>query len=191
MNNYINPRPAAAIASAILIFAMIACTGQDKATTEVASATIGNTIDDAVITAEVKSALLSDQDVKGLGISVETRKGLVQLRGFADNQPRIDRVVQLTRAVAGVQDVDNGINLRDAKQSIGTKIDDSVVTVRVQSALLADPIIDSADIKVATSEGVVQLSGFVSSQAKIDQAIRVAGAVEGTTSVRNEMSIKH
>jgi hyperosmotically inducible protein len=191
MNKTIYPGPAAAIAGAILTFAMIACTGQESTAIVAPAPTIGNTIDDAVITAQVKAALLADQDIKGLAISVETRKGRVQLRGFADTQPRVDRAVRLARAVAGVQDVDNGINLRGSTQSLGTKVDDSILTVRVQSALLAGAPIDSAEIKVASNAGSVQLSGFVSSQAKIDQALRIAGAVEGATSVRNEMTIKH
>lgn len=189
MNEYIYPRPAAAIAGAILAFAIIAYTSHPAGALGAPVATIGNTIDDTVISTHVKKALLADQDIKGLGISVETRKGSVQLRGYADSQPRIDQAGRLARAVAGVKDVDNGITLR-ASQSLGTKIDDSILTVRVQSALLADSAIDSNDIKVASSAGSVLLSGFVSSQAKIDKAMRIAGAVEGATSVRNEMRIK-
>jgi hyperosmotically inducible protein len=187
MNQTIARRPAAVIGGVILTFILIACSRYDTP----ANATIGNKIDDTVITAQVKAALLADQDIKGLGISVETRKGKVQLRGYADNQALIDQSVRLAQAVAGVQDVDNGIALRSSRQSLGGTVDDSILTVRVQSALLADNASDSADIKVASNAGIVQLSGFVSSQAKIDQAVRVAGAVEGARSVRNEMSVKH
>ncbi|MES2297952.1 MAG: BON domain-containing protein [Pseudomonadota bacterium] len=187
MNQFIATRPAAIIVGAILTFTIIACTNYDTAP----KATIGNKIDDTVITAQVKAALMADQDIKGLGISVETRKGKVQLRGFADNQPLIDQSVRLAQAVTGVQDVDNGIALRSSRQSLGGKVDDSILTVRVQSALMADNASDSADIKVASNAGIVQLSGFVASQAKIDQAVRVAGAVEGARSVRNEMGVKH
>src|SRR4051812_42382327 len=102
MNKYIYPRPAAAILGAILTFIIIACTGHEDGATGAPVATIGNTIDDSVITSQVKTALLADQDIKGLGISVETRKGRVQLRGFADSQPRIDQAVRLASAVTGV-----------------------------------------------------------------------------------------
>jgi hyperosmotically inducible protein len=191
MDNTIYPRPALAILSVILVFGIISCSRTPDAAISAPVATVGNSIDDSVITAEVKSALLADQDIRGLGISVETRKGLVQLRGFADSQARIDQAVSLARNVEGVKDIDNGINLRDARQSLGTKVDDSTLTVRVKTALLTDANISSADIKVASSEGVVQLSGFVNNQAQIDQAVRLAGAVEGASSVRNEMRIKH
>ena len=49
--------------------------------------------------------------------------------------------------------------------TIGTKIDDSVVTTAVKSAFLADAEVKSFDLKVETRKGEVQLSGFVGCQA--------------------------
>jgi osmotically-inducible protein OsmY len=37
---------------------------------------------------------------------------------------------------------------------------------------------------------VVQLSGFVSSQASVNRAVEVAGGVKGVTSVKNDMRLK-
>ena len=42
----------------------------------------------------------------------------------------------------------------------------------------------------ATFKGVVQLSGFVRSQADIDKAIQVARGVPGVKSVKNDMRLK-
>jgi hyperosmotically inducible protein len=69
-------------------------------------------------------------------------------------------------------------------------VDDGVITTKVKSALLADPDVKSFDIAVVTRKGGVQLSGFVDSQAQIDQALAIAGKVDGVTTVGNEMSIK-
>ena len=77
-----------------------------------------------------------------------------------------------------------------AKTTVGTEIDDTVVTTKVKSALLADADIKSFDLKVETRKGAVQLSGFVDNQAQIDQAIELARKVEGVANVGNEMSIK-
>ena len=74
--------------------------------------------------------------------------------------------------------------------TVGTKFDDSVVTTRVKSTLLADPKIKSVDIAVVTRKGEVQLSGFVDNQAQIDRAIEITRSVEGVESVINKMSIK-
>ena len=77
-----------------------------------------------------------------------------------------------------------------AGTTVGTEIDDSVVTTRVKSALLADPDVKSFDIKVETRKGQVQLSGFVDTQKRIDSAIALVGRVEGVKGVENGMSVK-
>lgn len=74
--------------------------------------------------------------------------------------------------------------------SAGTEIDDTVVTTRVKSALLADTDIKSFDFKVDTRKGEVQLSGFVDNQAQLDRAIAVARATEGVKSVDNKVTLK-
>ncbi len=66
-----------------------------------------------------------------------------------------------------------------ASTTVGIEIDDTVVTAKVKSALLADPDIKSLDLQVETRKGTVQLSGFVDSKAQIYRAIAVAAAVEG------------
>jgi len=77
-----------------------------------------------------------------------------------------------------------------ASTTVGTEIDDTVVTAKVKSALFADPDIKGVDLKVETRKGIVQLSGFVDSQAQIDRAIAVTQKVDGVSRVGNEMSIK-
>ena len=74
--------------------------------------------------------------------------------------------------------------------SVGTTIDDSVITTKVKSALFADPDVKSFDIKVETRKGDVQLSGFVDSQTNIDRALDIARRVEGVKSVENHMTLK-
>ena len=64
----------------------------------------------------------------------------------------------------------------------------------VASLLVGTPLSDSTlkvnEINVETFKGVVQLSGFVRSQADIDQAVKVARGVAGVKSVKNNMRIK-
>ncbi len=77
------------------------------------------------------------------------------------------------------------------KQSgTGEYIDDTVITTKVKAAVLDEPSLKSAEINVETFKGVVQLSGFVSSEADINKAVEVARSVEGVTSVKNDMRLK-
>ncbi|NIC40845.1 BON domain-containing protein [Aquabacterium sp. A08] len=152
--------------------------------------TLGTQVDDAVITSSVKSVLVADDLVKSLDLQVETRKGVVQLSGYVDSLAQIDQAVSLTRAVAGVAGVENAITLKGSPSTVGTAIDDTTVTGRVKAALLSDPGIKSFDISVLTHQGEVQLTGFVNSQAQIEQAGKLAAAAEGASSVKNELMIK-
>jgi hyperosmotically inducible periplasmic protein len=163
---------------------------QDESPKPSASTTVGTEIDDTVVTTKVKSALLADADIKSFDLKVETRKGAVQLSGFVDNQAQIDRAITATRGVEGVKSVDNNISLKVGTATVGNTVDDGIITTKVKSALLADPSVKSFDIAVVTRKGEVQLSGFVDSQAQIDQAIAIAHKVDGVTSIGNEMSIK-
>ena len=122
--------------------------------------------------------------------SVETRKGEVMLSGFVDNQAQADREVQLARGVEGVQSVQNKLMVKDGKSTAGSVLDDSVVTVKVKSALVADDATRGADIAVTTNKGVVQLGGFVDSADEQARAASVARNVEGVQSVVNDTSIK-
>jgi len=161
-----------------------------SAGTPAPATTVGTEIDDSVVTARVRTALLEDREVKSLEIKVETRKGQVQLSGFVDTQGRIDHAVALTRKIEGVKGVENGMSLKDGKASVGNTVDDGIVTAKVKSALLADPGVKSFDIAITTRKGEVQLSGFVDSQAQVDRAIDISRGIEGVQSINNQMSIK-
>jgi len=155
-----------------------------------ATTTVGMEIDDSVVTARVKAALLADPDVKSVDFNVETRKGVVQLSGFVDNQAQIDRANAVTRTVAGVKNIESNVSLKGAAATVGNTVDDGIVTARVKAALLADANIKSLDIAVVTRKGEVQMSGFVDSLGQADRAMEVARGVEGARIVSNEMSVK-
>lgn len=177
----------ATLAAALAILAAGCGNSQD---TPVASTTVGTEVDDTIITTRVKSALLADADIKSFDLKVETRKGVVQLSGFVKNQAQIDRAVATATGIPGVNSIENNVSLKAGNTTVGNKIDDGFITTQVKSALLADPSVKSFDIAVVTRNGEVQLSGFVDSQAQIDQAFNIARWVEGVTKVGNEMSIK-
>jgi hyperosmotically inducible protein len=82
------------------------------------------------------------------------------------------------------------MDLKDGKATVGNTVDDGIVTAKIKSALLADPGIKSFDIAVVTRKGEAQLSGFVDTQAQIDQATELARKVEGVSSVANGMRVK-
>ncbi len=76
------------------------------------------------------------------------------------------------------------------KEGTGEYFDDSVITAKVKTEIFKDDSLKSSEINVETFKGVVQLSGFVNSQADIDKAVKVARSVKGVTSVKNDMRVK-
>ncbi|MBS0544700.1 MAG: BON domain-containing protein [Proteobacteria bacterium] len=76
------------------------------------------------------------------------------------------------------------------QEGTGEYIDDSVITTKVKAAILNEPSLKVAEINVETFKGVVQLSGFVKSQADINKAVEVARGVGGVKSVKNDMRLK-
>jgi osmotically-inducible protein OsmY len=74
--------------------------------------TVGSYIDDAKITAQVKSRMAADEQVAATAISVETLNGVTQLSGFAKSQAEKDRAASLARQVEGVRSVRNDIIVR-------------------------------------------------------------------------------
>jgi len=76
------------------------------------------------------------------------------------------------------------------QESTGEYVDDSVITTKVKSMLAADDFLKSFQIGVETYKGVVQLSGFVNSQAAVDKAVGIAKSVQGIKSVKNDLVVK-
>jgi len=74
--------------------------------------TIGAYVDDATITARVKSRFVENPQVDAASISVETLNGTVMLSGFAKSVTEKVAAEELTRSVHGVKSVKNEIAVR-------------------------------------------------------------------------------
>lgn len=75
-------------------------------------------------------------------------------------------------------------------ESTGEFFDDSMITTKINSSLLADSRIRSMDITVTTFKGVVQLSGFVDSKGVADRAVQISRTVKGVKAVNNSLVVK-
>lgn len=177
--------PTARLAGALLtIIALAACSPTRT------QQTAGEVIDDSVVTAKVKAALIEDPVTKAHDIDVETYRGVVQLGGFVDSAEQKSRAAELARKVAGVTEVRNDLRVSDADQSVGRVVDDSAITAQVKAKLVADAPGDAYKINVETRGGVVQLSGFVDSAEVRSRAAELARGVDGVREVRNDLELR-
>ena len=77
------------------------------------SRSTGQTIDDAAITARVKTEIAKDVSVgQAAGVNVDTYRGTVSLSGFVDSQAQAQAVARAASQVPGVQKVDNSLKLK-------------------------------------------------------------------------------
>lgn len=72
----------------------------------------GRYLDDSMITAKVKAALVRDPVVSAFAVSVETYKGIVLLSGFVQNGSQARRAAEIAAAVQGVVNVKNALAIK-------------------------------------------------------------------------------
>jgi len=146
-------------------------------------------VSDSTVTANVKKALVEDPVTRASNISVNTIDGRVELSGFVNTDHELHEAVNDASNVPGVQSVKDELRVNEGDAAIGAVDSDPVITERVRSALAANPETDSAQIKVTTADGVVQLAGFVSSEDQRDAAGDTASSVRGVRNVENDIRI--
>ena len=161
-----------------------------------ADRSFGEVVDDATITAAVKSKLLWSKHADDLSTEVSTTRGEVTLKGTANNAAAKDfaeRMALNTRGVVGVNDQvvvkgDAKPSVAEATKSAATEvskdISDAWITTKVKSTLMYSSNVDGSAITVATKGGVVTLTGAVDGGgSERALAIQLAENVRGVKSV--------
>jgi hyperosmotically inducible protein len=174
------------VSAVILVACLAAAACASTRTTKSA----GETVDDGVTTASVKSSLIADPVTKAYQIDVETFKGAVQLNGFVDTAASKERAAEIARNTKGVTAVRNNLTVKADSHEAANFVDDGVITTKVKAALAGDPRTEAHEINVETSKGAVQLSGFVDNSEAKSTAEELASAVEHVKSVNNEIQVK-
>lgn len=75
--------------------------------------------------------------------------------------------------------------------TVGEQIDDTAITAKVKSALIANPNTKAYQINVDTTNGIVQLNGFVDSANSKQAAESVTKEVAGVKQVRNNLQLRN
>ena len=75
------------------------------------STAVDQTIDDATITAHVKTALLNDPQIGAMKIDVDTTLGVVSLSGIVKSQADAARAIQLAKQAPGAHEVKSALQI--------------------------------------------------------------------------------
>ena len=153
----------------------------------------GEKVEDATISATIKSKLLWNSTTDGLDIHVDTSNGKVTLTGFAHSSGEKEQAGRIARNTHGVVALNNEIALgakTETVVSVKSKdeqaLSDTWITSKVKSSLMFTRGVDSMGIVVATLNGVVSLSGMVDSTAERELAVRVTQDIRGVKKVEAE-----
>lgn len=182
-------------------FAQEAAAQQSESSTDTLGKKIDNSMgqvsgfmDDSAITARVKAGLIDEKRIKSTDISVNTENRVVTLSGFVRSQDEANLAVIRAKGVSGVVSVSDKLHVADdgsksASESVSDYTDDTVITSKIKAKLLSEQGIASRHIAVETTDGVVQLTGDVKSNALAAYAESIAKTVEGVKSVKNDLTV--
>ena len=76
------------------------------------------------------------------------------------------------------------------QSTVGTYIDDSVITTHVKAKFAEDKQVSAMAIGVETLKGVVQITGFAKNSKEKERAGELARSVKGVNSVINNIVVK-
>ena len=154
------------------------------------SATEGakTTVSDSWITSKTKIALFADERVKGTQVSVDTRKGVVHLRGKVDSDEAKSAAADVAKNIEGVQSVKNDLQVVAPTARKAIDANDKDIAKAVGSRLSKDMQLKKVDVR--TDSGVVTLTGEVPSMAASAKASEMARGVPGVKAVKNELTVR-
>jgi osmotically-inducible protein OsmY len=146
----------------------------------------GDRVDDSWIHTKVKSELVGQGTSN---INIEVYHGIVQLAGFVESDARRESADRIAASVKGVQRVSNKLVVQTSLRTAGRTLDDGVVAGKVKAKIADNENTSALRINVEARQGVVLLSGFVSSDEERDEALKLAASIEGVIDVINGMDV--
>jgi osmotically-inducible protein OsmY len=111
---------------------------------------------------------------------------LKETQEVSDVYPVMNRILRTVLAAAIVS---GAVACATDPRSAAQRQTDSDTADRVQAALNSEKLLYSRHITIRADNGVVNLGGYVWTQPELEDAIRVAGLVQGVTKVVDRMEI--
>ena len=142
---------------------------------------------DSGITSVVEASLKANDKVKAREVDVETREGTVYLTGVVDTEDARREAGRVAWRTEGVRGVVNDLTV--GERTIGSWVDDVMISSKVKAKLIANSDIKAGDIDVGSSQGVVTLIGRVSSEKIKSEADSIARGTRGVKDVHNELLV--
>ncbi|MCY1405829.1 Osmotically-inducible protein Y precursor [compost metagenome] len=145
--------------------------------------TIGSKIDDSLIETKVAvNVAKADADLdRNSNVVVVSYNGVVLLAGQTPRADLKNKAEQAARAVQKVKTVHNELQILQPS-SLAARSNDTWLTTKIKSQMLADANVPSSRIKVVTENGIVYMLGLVTKK-EGDLATQVVQSVDGVQKI--------
>ena len=180
-----------ALVAGLVAVAPLTAGAQDKMdktvdkTKEVAKDT-KTVVTDSWLTSKTKIALFADDRVKGSEVKVETKDGVVYLRGKVDSADAKAAADSVAKGIDGVKSVKNDLQVVSpgARKAVDAK--DADIAKAVETRVKRESDLKKVDVRA--DSGVVTLTGEVPTITASAKASEMARGVNGVRSVKNELT---
>ncbi len=137
--------------------------------------------DDNKIEFDIRGSISDQKEIQNENVSVTVFNGIVLLTGEVPDQRDIDKILDLTKAHKGSQQVINRLELA-GKTNLTSRANDGWITTRVKTAMATSGALDPTRVKVVTERANVYLMGLVT-RAEAEAAVKVTRSVPGVVRV--------
>jgi osmotically-inducible protein OsmY len=159
-----------------------------------AARTAAVAVDDSWITMKIQSKFFVDDDVRARAIDVDTKDGMVTLKGSVESEGERHQALSIARSTDGVRMVHDNLVVHSRRASSprpgGSRVDDAWITMKIQSKYFIHDEIKSRKVDVDTKNGVVTLKGSVPSDVAKGAAAVIAQDTDGVSKVVNQLKIE-
>ena len=182
-----SPLPALALSLTLLLplgGCVVAAVGTAGAVglTAAQDKTMGQALDDANVSNQIKAKLLSENTEKFSEVDVEVANGLVLLSGRVNFPEDRVKAEGIAWSAALTKDVANEIKIEPPGGFIAN-VSDEVITGRVRARLIGSKTVKSLNFNIETYDGIVYLMGTARSAKELKKAAEEASVVAGVKQV--------
>jgi osmotically-inducible protein OsmY len=160
-------------------------------------------VKDAWLQGKLETALLFNEHLNSFAIDTEVKSGKAYLSGYVESEIDVDLAGEIAESIDGVTDVENDLKVDEAKSSVAREgeqftnkqsfrqtVMDATHSANINTQLLLNDNTSGTAIDVDTENGVVTLTGEVSSDEERELAGMIAKNADGTKSVKNKLTVK-
>jgi osmotically-inducible protein OsmY len=160
-------------------------------------------VGDAEISAKIRARVVWSKSLSLLDVDVSTKDNVVTLSGTVGSEAARDLLGRIAANTEGVEGVHNELEVggeaslatrakretAEAVDAAARAVSDGWITAKVSASLAMDKSVDAGDISVDTSDGVVSLSGTLSSADEARSAVDIASSIRGVQRVESRLGV--